>query len=161
MLAGKRVGYQDGTTSSSLVEALSKEIKFELKMLPRTEDIIDAVRLGKVDLAITDAPFASAVGRAQRATGESYLAYKEFTRADFPASFPKDEQFDEYAIAVHRSDAGFLRDINTVITKLKREGRLIHLIETATREYDDEKNIPPHTGNDDHQLGNHPWECPG
>jgi ABC-type amino acid transport substrate-binding protein len=161
MLAGKRVGYQDGTTSGRLAEALSQEIKFELKLLPRTEDIIHAVTVGDVDLAITVVPFAAAAERDQRAIGESHIAYKDFTRADFPASFPKDEQFDKYAIAVHRSDADFLRDLNTAITKLKREDKLTHLIETAAREYDEEKNIPQNIRNDGHPLRDRPWECPG
>jgi arginine/lysine/histidine transporter system substrate-binding protein len=155
LIANKRVGFQEKTTSELLVSALKRGVPFDARPFNQVDDIVQALLRSEIDYGVTDTPFAVT---ASLTKGPNKIGYKKFNKSDFPASVPEAERVEEYAIAVREGNTELLDVINAILTKLKEDGRLMRLFDEATREYENAKKIAPGA-----RVGElkreHPWKC--
>lgn len=158
IIRGKRVGYQEGTTSERVAKALKEKAPFDATPFSRVEQVVHALRRSDLDVGIADAPFA-AVNRHRYLAdgGKPRLDIRPFSHADFPQSLPSHEVFDEYAIAVPSSEDVLLGAINDALAQLKASGNLRRMLEVANAEYETAKKLPKGASG---SLSERPWECP-
>jgi ABC-type amino acid transport substrate-binding protein len=156
-IAGKRIGYQDDTTSERLVTELKGKQQFESRNFHRPEDMIYAVVNNEIDYAIVDAPFAADAIRLTRQRGANRLDLREFSPEDFPDKFPMRDRFDEYAIAIRAGDE-LLPIVNEILQKLKGDGTLADMFRSAAREFEQAKGSGAQGGSQA-LLRERPWEC--
>jgi ABC-type amino acid transport substrate-binding protein len=158
MIAGKIVGVQKKTTSARHAAAIAKEMHIKIEYFDTTEALIDKLLKTNIDFGIVDAPFAAAAQYSNRVNGRDRLKFKEFRKADFPASMPEDEQVEAYALAVRSGEFELLGAIDKIIAEAKQSGLLTRLLKEATREYEDASGIP-RGGQGGIALRERPWEC--
>ena len=157
MIAGKRVGYEDNTTSEKLVTEMKNKYQFVSRNFDRPEKMIYAIINNEIDFGVADAPFALDAQRITRQRGKNRLDFKEFLSADFPETFPAGEHFDEYAIAVRTGDE-LLPIVNEILRQFKADGTLEKILLSAMREFEQAKGTGSY-GNSQILLRERPWEC--
>jgi ABC-type amino acid transport substrate-binding protein len=154
MVEGKTVGVQRETTSSELADKLVRDGLFSIEAFDNTESLRDALVASRIDLGVTDTPFAQSAQLDLRlSNGVDRLKFKEFGQDDLPLS--QDEQTQEYAIAVHNGEFELLGAINQTLARAKRDGELASLFKTAAEKYEIFKHYQPGS----RSLGQRPWEC--
>jgi len=137
MIGGEIVGVQEKTTNAHLAEELLKSNQFQLTTFANTETLIDALLQSKIDYGVVDIPFAITAQFGSRLNGRDQLSFKEFKKKDFPPTFPEEEQFENYAIAVRAGEHDLLNVINNVIDVAKKNGSLTRFLTEATQEFED------------------------
>jgi ABC-type amino acid transport substrate-binding protein len=157
MIAGRRVGYQDNTTSKDLVQQMSAGQRFTSQSFARPETMLTAILNRDIDFAVVDGPFAADAQRNTRQRGQNRLAFKLFRGQDFPRSFPEQERYDEYAIAIRVGDE-LLPLVNDILKKFRTAGTIGKILASATREFEQAKGV----GLLDVPEGSlqDPWRCP-
>jgi ABC-type amino acid transport substrate-binding protein len=147
MIVGKRAGFEKPSTSENLVAALVADAKMRGENPPephaydRPEDVTYAIAHRSVDLGVTDMPFAVEAVLTARALGNSSLNYRPFAKSDLPASLPRENRVDEYAIGMRRGDA-LVPVVNDILKQLKSTGALTEMLQTTTRDYERIKGFP-------------------
>jgi ABC-type amino acid transport substrate-binding protein len=159
MIAGRIVGVQKDTTGADLVAQLRKEKTFEIKVYPNTEAISGDIISSKIDFAVTDTPFAMAEELKHKMAGRNRVVYKEFKKDDFPASFPAEQQFQEYAVVARDGDDRLLSAIDAAIGKAKQDGSMARFLSEAMVEFEDSNSLKPDARSSS-TVGEHPWACP-
>jgi ABC-type amino acid transport substrate-binding protein len=158
MIRDKLVGAQERTTNAHLAEALATEDPFELKLFDTTETLIDALLRSEIDLGIVDGPFATTARIKTRLNGRDRLGFKEFKKADFPASISDEERVENYSIVVRSGEYELLNVINSVISKAKQDGSIARILSQAAREFEAANREPMGSRIADIQ-NDRPWEC--
>ena len=154
MLKGKTVGVQRETTSADLADKLARGGLFKIEPFDNTESLQNALVASKIDLGVTDTPFAQSAQLGMRLpNGVDRLMFKEFGQDDL--SLAQDEQTQQYAIAVHRGEIELLGAINQTLARAKQDGELASLFKTAADKYEAFKHYPPGS----RSVGQRPWEC--
>jgi ABC-type amino acid transport substrate-binding protein len=154
MLKGKTVGVQRETTSADLADKLAKGGVFKIEPFDNTESLQNALVASRIDLGVTDTPFAQSAQLGMRlGNGVDRLKFKEFGQDDLPLA--EGEQTQEYAIAVHKGEIELLGAINQTLARAKQDGELASLFKTAAEKYEAFKQYPPGS----RSLGQRPWEC--
>ena len=154
MVKGKTVGVQRQTTSADLVDKLAGEGLFKIESFDNTESLQNALVATRIDLGVTDTPFARSAQLDMRlSNGVDRLKFKEFGLDDAPLA--QDEQTQQYAIAVHKGEIELLGAINETLSRAKQDGELASLFKNAAEKYEAFKHYPPGS----RALGQRPWEC--
>jgi ABC-type amino acid transport substrate-binding protein len=154
MVKGKTVGVQRQTTSADLVDKLAGEGLFKIESFDNTESLQNALVASRIDLGVTDTPFARSAQLDMRlSNGVDRLKFKEFGLDDAPLA--QDEQTQQYAIAVHKGEIELLGAINETLSRAKQDGELASLFKNAAEKYEAFKHYPPGS----RALGQRPWEC--
>jgi len=112
----------------------------------------------EIDLGIVDSPFATTARIQTRLNGRDRLGFKEFKKADFPASISDEEQVETYSIVVRGGEYELLNVINGVISKAKQDGSVARILSQAAREFEVAHGEPMGSRIDDVQ-NDRPWEC--
>jgi ABC-type amino acid transport substrate-binding protein len=163
MISGKRLGFEKPSTSERLAVALERDITVSGKASPelhaeeRPAAIIDDVRSYKIDVGITDLPFAVESILTARQHADHSLDYRRVDVSELPASIPDASRFDEYAIAIRRGDQ-LLPLINQSLRKLKESGDLARMIRATVRDYEQFKSFPE-GALASQILHEQPWMC--
>ncbi len=154
MVKGKTVGVQRETTSADLVDKLARDGHFKIEAFDNTESLQNALVASRIDLGVTDTPFAQSAQLGMRLpNGVDRLKFREFGQDDLPLA--QDEQTQQYAIAVHKDEIELLGAINQTLARAKQDGELARLFKTTAEKYEIFKHYPPGS----RSLGQRPWEC--
>jgi arginine/lysine/histidine transporter system substrate-binding protein len=157
MVAGKTVGVQNHTTVEKLAEDMAQGGLFHVKPFETPESLVNELITFKIDFGLIDTPFALVAQLEARVDGRDRLSLKEFKSSDFPPAIPKEEQTEEYAIAVRQGETELLNLINNVIAGAKEDGSLALLLHQALQDYVSRSGSAPDSNNT--AARSNPWDC--
>jgi ABC-type amino acid transport substrate-binding protein len=141
MIANKRVGAQEGTTSEKLLnQFILEDSSIKLVTEKQAADAGSDLVNNRIDYGITDTQFALAEQRKY----PSPLEVRELINPeDFPKGITAEERVQKYAIAVRSEDTVLIEAINKIIDEMRAK-TLGELLDDAVKEfYSDRPRVAP------------------